>query len=78
MNELSFEERNLVCIYNSSGNRKGTMDALIEMRRYLGQDETELQELTDSALIKLESMSDADFEALELFPDFDQEDLDAD
>ncbi len=46
---------------------------LTEMRGYLEPDEDELRELTDSALTKLERMSDADFEALELVPDFETE-----
>ena len=48
--------------------------ALTEMRGYLEPDEDELRALTDSALSKLGRMSDADFAALELFPDFDTED----
>ena len=33
---------------------------------------TELRELTDSALMKLQAMSDAEFSQLELYPDFDE------
>ena len=47
--------------------------ALTEMRGYLEPDEGELRTLTDSALDKLERMSDAEFAALELFPDFETE-----
>ena len=32
----------------------------------------ELRELTDSALMKLQAMSDAEFAQLELYPDFDE------
>ena len=74
MNELPFEERNLMCLYNKSGTRSGLIDALTEMRCYLGPDEDELRELTDSALSKLYRMTDADYEALDLYPDFDPED----
>ena len=74
MDNFTFEERNLVCIYNSAGTRTGLIAALEEMRGYLQPDENELRELTDSALSKLERMSDAEFAALELFPDFDTED----
>ena len=35
-------------------------------------EETELRELTDSALTKLCAMTDEDFSQLELYPDFDQ------
>ncbi len=74
MNELTFEERNLVCIYSGGGTRQGTIDALTEMRGYLEPDEADLLALTDSALGKLRSMSDGDYDALDLIPDFDPED----
>lgn len=73
MNELTFEERNLVALYNR-GEREATMRALHEMRGYLDAGETELRELTDSALYKLGQMRDEDFDALDLTPDFDTED----
>ena len=41
-------------------------------RGELAPEETELRELTDSALGKLQTMSDAEFAELELYPDFDQ------
>ena len=46
--------------------------SLREMRGELSPEETELRELTDSALTKLCAMTDEDFAALELYPDFDQ------
>ena len=52
--------------------------SLTEMRGYLDADENELMELTDGAIAKLRAMSDEDYEALDLFPDFDEEDMDAD
>ncbi len=73
MNELTFEERNLVCIYSGGSTRQGTIDALTEMRGYLEPDEAELLALTDSALDKLGRMGDDDFAALDLVPDFDME-----
>ena len=42
------------------------------MRGYLGADETELLELTDSTLKKLSAMTDEAFAALDLYPDFDE------
>jgi hypothetical protein len=48
------------------------MDALVAMREYLEPEETELRDLTDSALDKLEHISDEEYEALELYPDFDE------
>ncbi|MVB13069.1 putative tranposon-transfer assisting protein [Caprobacter fermentans] len=77
MGNFTFDEINLMCIYNT-GTRQGLMDALKEMREYLEPDETELMAITDSALEKLSAMTDADFAALELYPDFDdKEDADA-
>ena len=48
------------------------MESLTEMRGYLSPEETELLELTDSALQKLRAMTDAEFDGLELYPDFDE------
>lgn len=70
------DELNLMCIYDT-GTRTGLIEALSTMREQLEEDETELMQMTDSALKKLNAMSDADYEALELFPDFDEEDIDA-
>ena len=71
MNNFTFEEINLMCIYNT-GSRTGLIEALTEMRGYLTPEETELLDLTDSTLAKLRAMTDADFDALELYPDFDE------
>ena len=71
MNALTFEETNLLCIYNP-GTRQGAIEALTEMRGELSPEETELRELTDSALTKLCAMTNEDFAQLELYPDFDQ------
>ena len=68
LGNFTFEEMNLMCIYNT-GSRTGLIDSLREMRGELAPEETELRELTDSALGKLQAMSDAE---LELYPDFEQ------
>jgi hypothetical protein len=65
------DEINLICIYNTR-TREGLIDELTQMRCYIGADETELLTLTDSALVKFRHMSDAEYAALELFPDFDE------
>ena len=70
MGNFTFEETNLMCIYNT-GSRTGLMESLTEMRGHLSPEETELTAITDSALEKLSAMTDADFAALELYPDFD-------
>lgn len=73
MGNFTFEEMNLLCIYNTNtGSRTELIEALTEMRGELSPEETELRELTDSALGKLQTMSDAEFAELELYPDFDE------
>lgn len=71
MGNFTFEEMNLMCIYNT-GSRTGLIDALTEMRSELSPEEAELRELTDSALMKLRAMTDDEFVQLELYPDFDE------
>ena len=71
MNNFTFEETNLLCIYNT-GSRTGLIDALTEMRGELSPEEAELRELTDSALSKLRAITDDEFAQLELYPNFDE------
>lgn len=73
---ITFDEQQLMSLYNP-GTREGLIAALMEMRSYLAGDETELRELTDSSIEKLNGMSDMEYESLDLFPDFDKEDIDA-
>ena len=71
------DEMNLMCIYDT-GSRTGLMKALSEMRGELGADEADLRRLTDSTIEKLSAMTDEEFETVELYPDFDdEEDVDA-
>ena len=70
MGNFTFEETNLLCIYNP-GSRTGLIDALTEMRGELSPEEAELRELTDSALKKLRVMTTAEFNELNLIPEFD-------
>ena len=76
MMNFTNDELNLMCIYDT-GTRTGLIEALTTMREQLEEDETELIQMTDSAIRKLNAMSVADYETLELFPDFDEEDVDA-
>lgn len=73
MNDKHFthDEVSLMSIYNAAGTREGLIAALTEMRGYLNAEEAELRELTDSALAKLFRMSDAEYDAFDLTPDFD-------
>ena len=68
---ITFDEQQLMSLYNP-GTREGLIAALTEMRGYLAADETELRELTDSAIAKLNGMTDVEFDALDLFPDFQE------
>ena len=69
MKNFTYEEVNLMALYNT-GSRERLIESLTEMRSYLTWSEVELRDLTDSTLDKLNGMSDAEFDALELYPDF--------
>ena len=70
MGNFTFEEMNLMCIYNT-GSRTGLIDSL-SVRGEISPEETELLVLTDSTLSKLRAMPDDEFAVLELDPDFDE------
>lgn len=67
--DFTFEEMQLMALY-SPGTRTGLIYALTEMRSYLDADENELRDLTDSTLAKLNRMCDAEYDALDLIPEF--------
>ena len=69
MKDFTFEEQQLMSIYNP-GTRLGLIHALVEMRTYLDKDEQALKDLTDSAIAKLNAMTDVEFAELDLIPDF--------
>ena len=73
-NKVTYEERQLMAIYNT-GTRKGLMEALIDMQQYLSKEEHDLNDMTASAISKLQEMSDDEFEALDLVPDFDPDEV---
>ena len=66
MKNFTYEEVNLMALYNT-GNRERLIEVLTEMRSYLTWSEVELRDLTDSTLDKLAGMTDAEFDALELY-----------
>ena len=72
------DEMNLMAIYNT-GSRTGLVEELTSMREYeyLEDDEAELLEMTNAVLAKLEVMTDVEFAELDLIPDFDEEDANA-
>ena len=67
--DFTKDELSLISIYNT-GDRKGTMEEIEDIRTYLEDDEVELADLTASVLRKLDSISDEEFESLDLYPDF--------
>lgn len=69
MKTISYEEQQLMAIYNP-GTRLGLIRELSNMRAFLEPDETQLLSLTDIAISHLQAMTDEDYAALELFPDF--------
>lgn len=77
MKTITYEEQQLMAIFNSAGTRQGLISALEEMRGQLTAEDADLKELTDSSLDKLRDMTDAEFDTLDLFPDFSEEDEDA-
>ena len=77
MDTIIYEERQLMALYNGSGTRTDLIEELKRMQGYLGNEDAELKELTDNAIGKLEAMSDEEYAALDLTPDFDAEDEDA-
>lgn len=74
---ITYEEQQLMALYNSTGTRAGLIAELTQMRGYLGDEDSDLRALTDSAIGKLEAMTDEDCAVLDLTPDFDTEDADA-
>ena len=77
MMNVTYEEQQLMAIYNDGGTRPGLIAELKRMREYLGPEDADLRELTDSAIGKLKAMSEEDYAALDLTPDFDAENSDA-
>ena len=69
--DFTKDELSLISIYNT-GDREGTIEEISEMQTYLEDDDTDLAELTVSVLRKLESISDDEFDSLDLYPDFDE------
>ena len=69
MTNFTYGEVNLMALYDT-GSRARLIESLTEMRTSLTWSVVELRDLTDSPLDKLTGMTDAEFDALELYPDF--------
>lgn len=72
MMNFTNDEMNLICIYDT-GTRIGLIDAMSEMKKELAEEETELHDMTDSAIDKLKAMTDEEYAEVEFYPDFDDE-----
>ena len=66
----TYEEEQLIALYNLNGTRTGVIFELEAMRDLLNPEDADLLALTDSALDKLKAMTDEEFDALDLTPDF--------
>ena len=77
MKPITYEEQQLMAIFNSDGTRQGLISELEQMRGQLTAEDADLKKLTDASLDKLRDMTDAEFATLDLFPDFSEEDEDA-
>lgn len=69
MTAVTYDEQQLIAIHNA-GTRTDTISALKEMREYISAEETELKAITDSAISRLEEMTDEEHAQLDLIPDF--------
>ena len=69
MTAVTYDEQQLIAIHNA-GSRTETVSALKEMREYISAEETELRAITDSAISRLEYMTDEEYAQLDLIPDF--------
>ena len=69
MTAVTYDEQQLIAIHNA-GTRTDTITALKEMSDYISAEETELKAITDSAISRLEEMTDEEYAQLDLIPDF--------
>ena len=66
----TYEEEQLIALYNLNGTRSGVIFELEALRDSLGPEDADLLAMTDSALKKLKVMTDEEFDDLDLTPDF--------
>ena len=68
MKRFTKDERMMMMLYNS-GTRAGLIAELEAMRLQLTPTERRLKRLSKSVLEKLDGMTDAEFDSLDLYPD---------
>lgn len=71
MKNYSFthDEINLMCIYDV-GSRKGLIKELNRTLALMSKEDAELMSITESAITKLQDMTDDQYSVLELYPDY--------
>lgn len=69
MIDFTSEEMKLMMIY-SPGFRSGLIKELTQMKGQLTASERRLSRLVDSTILKLECLTDEEFDKLSLYPDF--------
>lgn len=67
-NNLTLDERMMILLY-SPGTKPGLVSKLHEIQRCLTTEETELMTLTQRVLTKVTTMTDEEFQTLDLMPD---------
>ena len=67
--KFTVEETNLICIFNTSSRNTVIAEILEAMPRF---EEEELTDIAVNALKKLDEMSDLEFAALELYPEYEE------
>jgi DNA-binding phage protein len=65
---FTIEEVNLMCIFDMSSRSALTAELSAALPEF---DEPELIEIAESALARLRGMTDAEFDALEFYPEYD-------
>jgi len=68
---FTVEETNLMCIFDTSSRYTLIAELTAAVPEF---DEPELSEIAENVLAKLEKMSDAEFSALELYPEYEDYD----
>lgn len=67
-NNLTLDERMMILLY-SPGTKPRLVSKLHEIQRCLTPEETELMTLTQRVLTKVTTMTDEEFQTLDLMPD---------
>lgn len=68
-NSFTHDEINLMCIYDV-GSRKGLIKELNRTLALMSKEDAELASITESAITKLQNMTDDQYSVLELYPDY--------